>query len=85
MGIQVLPPDVNESDAEYTPRGTDIRFGLVAIRNVGDGVVASIKNRPRDKGSFFTSFGDFLSKVDAQVCNKKTIESLIKAGAFGFL
>jgi len=81
MGIRVLPPDVNESNAEYTPRGTDIRFGLVAIRNVGEGVVASIKRSRETKGRF-TSFGDFLAKVDVQVCNKKTIESLIKAGAF---
>ena len=81
MGIRVLPPDVNESDAEYTPRGKDIRFGLAAIRNVGEGVVASIKKSRIEKGNF-TSFGDFLAKVDVQVCNKKTIESLIKAGAF---
>jgi DNA polymerase-3 subunit alpha len=81
MGISVLPPDVNESNSEYTPRGKDIRFGLAAIRNVGDGVVASIKSAREAKGEF-TSFGDFLAKVDAQVCNKKTIESLIKAGAF---
>ena len=84
MGIQVLPPDVNESDAEYTPRGTDIRFGLAAIRNVGEGVVASIKSG-RDGRGRYQSFGDFLAKVDAQVCNKKTIESLIKAGAFDSL
>ena len=81
MGIKVLPPDVNESNGEYTPRGRDIRFGLAAIRNVGEGVVASIKASRESKGKF-TSFGDFLAKVDAQVCNKKTIESLIKAGAF---
>jgi DNA polymerase-3 subunit alpha len=81
MGISVLPPDVNESNSEYTPRGRDIRFGLAAIRNVGEGVVASIKSARESKGAF-TSFGDFLAKVDAQVCNKKTIESLIKAGAF---
>ena len=84
MGIKVLPPDVNESDAEYTPRGKDIRFGLAAIRNVGEGVVASIKNARDTKGEF-TSFGDFLAKVDANVCNKKTIESLVKAGAFDSL
>jgi DNA polymerase-3 subunit alpha len=84
MGIQVLPPDVNESDAEYTPRGTDIRFGLAAIRNVGEGVVTSIKSG-RDAKGRYQSFGDFLAKVDAQVCNKKTIESLIKAGAFDSL
>ena len=81
MGINVLPPDVNESNSEYTPRGKDIRFGLAAIRNVGEGVVASIKSAREAKGNF-ASFGDFLAKVDAQVCNKKTIESLIKAGAF---
>ena len=84
MGIKVLPPDVNESDAEYTPRGVDIRFGLAAIRNVGEGVVASIKAARATKGAF-TSFGDFLAKVDANVCNKKTIESLVKAGAFDSL
>ena len=84
MGIKVLPPDVNESNGEYTPRGRDIRFGLAAIRNVGEGVVASIKSSRESKGNF-SSFGDFLAKVEAQVCNKKTIESLIKAGAFDSL
>ena len=84
MGIKVLPPDVNESDAEYTPRGADIRFGLAAIRNVGEGVVASIKAARASKGTF-SSFGDFLAKVDANVCNKKTIESLVKSGAFDSL
>jgi len=84
MGIKVLPPDVNESDAEYTPRGVDIRFGLAAIRNVGEGVVASIKAARTARGAF-ASFGDFLAKVDANVCNKKTIESLVKAGAFDSL
>ena len=84
MGIKVLPPDVNDSNGEYTPKGSDIRFGLAAIRNVGENVVASIARNRIDKGRF-ESFGDFLSKVDVQVCNKKTIESLIKAGAFDSL
>ena len=84
MGIKVLPPDVNESDSEYTPRGADIRFGLTAIRNVGENVVASIISNRISKGKY-QSFGDFLAKVDASVCNKKTIESLIKAGAFDSL
>jgi len=84
MGIKVLPPDVNESDSEYTPRGVDIRFGLTAIRNVGENVVASIISNRISKGRYL-SFGDFLTKVDALVCNKKTIESLIKAGAFDSL
>lgn len=84
MGIKVLPPDVNESDSEYTPIGSDIRFGLTAIRNIGENVVASIINNRKAK-SRYTSFGDFLTKVDAIVCNKKSIESLIKAGAFDSL
>jgi DNA polymerase-3 subunit alpha len=81
MGIKVLPPDVNESDADFTPRGTDIRFGLAAIRNVGSNVVGSIARTREVKGRF-TDFYDFLRKVDPVVCNKKTVESLIKAGAF---
>ena len=84
MGIKVLPPDVNESTGDYTPLGGDIRFGLNAIRNVGEGVVASIVEQRVVKGRF-ESFGDFLAKVDPVVCNKKTIESLIKAGAFDSL
>ena len=84
MGIKVLPPDVNESLGDYTPLGADIRFGLTAIRNVGENVVASIVACRKEKGRY-ASFGDFLSKVDAIVCNKKTIESLIKAGAFDSL
>ena len=84
MGIKVLPPDVNESFADYTPLGTDIRFGLSAVRNVGENVVSSIVESREKKGRF-TAFGDFLRKVDGTVCNKKTIESLIKAGAFDSL
>jgi DNA polymerase-3 subunit alpha len=84
MGIKVLPPDVNESQSDYTPLGNDIRFGLTAIRNVGENVVASIVAN-RDTSGRYESFGDFLTKVDANVCNKKTIESLIKGGAFDSL
>jgi DNA polymerase-3 subunit alpha len=84
MGIKVLAPDVNESESDYTPRGSDVRFGLSAIRNVGENVTASIVAARKEKGRY-TSFGDFLAKVDQQVCNKKTIESLIKAGAFDSL
>ena len=84
MGIKVLPPDVNESQSDYTPLGTDIRFGLTAIRNVGENVVASIVAKRVTAGRY-ESFGDFLAKVDASVCNKKTIESLIKGGAFDSL
>ncbi|GAB1646035.1 DNA polymerase III subunit alpha [Krasilnikovia sp. MM14-A1259] len=81
MGIQVLPPDVNQSAGPFTPVGTDIRFGLAAVRNVGHNVVEAIARCRKDKGDY-TDFYDFLSKVDAVACNKKTVESLIKAGAF---
>ncbi len=84
MGIKVLPPDVNDSDSDFTPRGTDIRFGLSAIRNVGTNVVASIVATRTDKGRF-VDFPDYLRKVEAVAVNKKTVESLIKAGAFDSL
>jgi DNA polymerase-3 subunit alpha len=81
MGIQVLPPDVNQSAGPFTPVGKDIRFGLAAVRNVGHNVVEAIARCRQEKGEY-QDFYDFLSKVDAVACNKKTIESLIKAGAF---
>jgi DNA polymerase-3 subunit alpha len=84
MGIKVLPPDVNSSDSNFTPVGTDIRFGLSAIRNVGENVVASIIATRRSKGAY-ADFPDFLRKVEPTACNKKVIESLIKAGAFDSL
>ncbi len=81
MGIQVLPPDVDESINFFAAVGEDIRFGLGAVRNVGgnvvDGIVAA-----REKDGRFENFHDFLRKVPAHVTNKRTVESLIKAGAF---
>ncbi len=84
MKIQVLPPDVNESEATFTPVGTDIRFGLSAIRNVGINVVDAIVEARREQGRY-TDFADFMDKVPTLVCNKRVIESLIKAGAFDSL
>ncbi|MBS43144.1 MAG: DNA polymerase III subunit alpha [Nocardioides sp.] len=81
MKIQVLPPDVNESAANFTPVGTDIRFGLTAVRNVGGNVVDGIVAAREEKGRY-TDFSDFMGKVPAHVCNKRVIDSLIKAGAF---
>ena len=81
MGIKVLPPDVNDSDFDFTPRGTDIRFGLSAIRNVGGNVVDSIIATRRRVGRF-ENFHDFIAKVEVSVCNKRVVESLVKAGAF---
>jgi DNA polymerase III subunit alpha len=84
MGIQVLPPDVNESDSTFTPVGSDIRFGLSAVRNVGDNVVAGVTAARTEHGKF-TDFSDFMEKVPVMVCNKRVIESLVKAGAFDSL
>ena len=81
MGIKVLPPDVNASTAMFTPVGTDIRFGMAAVRNVGTAVVDAIVAARTSKGAF-TSFAEFLRKVPVNVCNKRVIESLVKAGAF---
>ena len=84
MGITVLPPDVNESALNFTPVGNDIRFGMGAIRNVGVNAVEAMV-AAREKEGAYTSFKDYLMKVPAVVCNKRTIESLIKAGAFDSL
>ncbi|WP_131681803.1 DNA polymerase III subunit alpha [Pseudarthrobacter sp. YALA5] len=84
MGITVLPPDVNESALNFTPVGNDIRFGMGAIRNVGVNAVEAMV-AAREKEGAYTSFKDYLVKVPAVVCNKRTIESLIKAGAFDSL
>ena len=84
MGITVLPPDVNESALNFTPVGNDIRFGMGAIRNVGVNAVEAMVAARASEGAY-TSFKDYLMKVPAVVCNKRTIESLIKAGAFDSL
>jgi len=84
MGIQVLAPDVNESIGFFAAVGTDIRFGLGAVRNVGFNVVEAIRGAREAQGRF-ESFHDFLRKVPLQVANKRTIESLVKAGAFDSL
>jgi DNA polymerase III subunit alpha len=81
MGIKVLPPDVNESEGDFTPVGTDVRFGLAAIRNVGGNVVEGIIATRSAEGRF-ESFPDFMDKVPVVVCNKRVVESLVKAGAF---
>ncbi|WP_285248972.1 DNA polymerase III subunit alpha [Pseudarthrobacter sp. efr-133-R2A-89] len=84
MGITVLPPDVNESALNFTPVGNDIRFGMGAIRNVGANAVEAMVTARESEGAY-TSFKDYLMKVPAVVCNKRTIESLIKSGAFDSL
>ena len=84
MGITVLAPDVNDSALNFTPIGSDIRFGMGAIRNVGANVVNGLVESRVERGNF-ENFSDFLMKVPAVVCNKRTIESLIKAGAFDSL
>ncbi|MHB1235162.1 MAG: DNA polymerase III subunit alpha [Microbacteriaceae bacterium] len=83
MGVRVLAPDVNESSGDFTAVGGDIRFGLGAIRNVGFNVVEAICAARQEER--FSSFHDFLRKVPIPVANKRTVESLIKAGAFDSL
>ena len=84
LGIRVLSPDVNESVLNFNAVGNDVRFGLGGIRNVGENVVASIIRSREAKGRY-ESFPDFMNKVEIAVCNKRAIESLIKAGAFDTL
>jgi DNA polymerase-3 subunit alpha len=84
MGIDVLPPDVNESHVNFTVIDNKIRFGLAAVKNVGRGAIYSIISGRRDKGAF-TGFVDFCQKINLSDVNKRAIESLIKAGAFDSL
>ena len=84
QGIAVLSPDVNESAFNFLPVGKDIRFGLGAVRNVGEDVVASIV-REREAKGLYRDFTDYLDKIDLTACNKRVTESLIKAGAFDSL
>jgi DNA polymerase-3 subunit alpha len=84
MGIHVLPPDVNESIEHFAPAGEDVRYGLAAVRNVGEGAVQQIILARRNNGAF-TSFKDFCEKVEPGVLHKKILESLILAGAFDSL
>ncbi|MCX7933953.1 MAG: DNA polymerase III subunit alpha, partial [Planctomycetota bacterium] len=81
MGIVTLPPDINESDVYFTVVGDRIRFGLAAVKGVGDRAVECLVAERRERGPF-RSIYDFCERVDSQLINKGTIEALIKAGAF---
>lgn len=84
MGIQVLPPDVNESDLNFTPSGPAIRFGLGAVKNVGQNAIEAIVNA-RQEGGRFTSLYEFCERVDTKALNSRMMESLVKAGALDSL
>ncbi len=89
MGIPILPPDMNRSSLKFTPEVSEgdkkaIRYGLAAIKNVGEGAMTSAIAE-RERGGDFTSLEDFCSRVDSRIANRKIIESLVKAGAFDFL
>lgn len=84
MGIEVLPPDINESEKDFTVVGGKIRFGLAAIKNVGVGAVEVIIRERQEKG-LFRSYADFCRRLDTRVINKRVLESLIKSGAFDSL
>ncbi|MCX8030304.1 MAG: DNA polymerase III subunit alpha [Thermodesulfovibrionales bacterium] len=83
MSIPILPPDINKSDREFTLVDNSIRFGLEAVKGVGSSAIENIISKRKEKP--FTSFRDFLTRVDTKKVNKKVIESLIKAGAFDSL
>src|SRR5579864_615273 len=80
MGITVLPPDVNSSDVDFTPVGDQIRFGLRAIKNVGENTVKGILEARESLGGF-QSFFQFCESVDSRLLNKRVLESLVRAGA----
>jgi len=84
MGIGILAPDVNSSDRAFTPSGHDIRFGLTAIKNVGDAAIESVLAARKRLGRFDSLF-QFCENVDLRLLNKRVLESLIKAGAFDSL
>ena len=84
IGIEVLPPDINESFKDFTVQENKIRFGLSAIKNVGLNAIGSIITNRKVEG-FYKSIYDFCSRLDLSSCNKKVIESLIKSGAFDSL
>src|SRR5690349_19686300 len=80
MGIAVQPPDINVSDAYFTPYSNAIRFGLAAVKNVGRTAIDSII-AARQKAGLFSSLFEFCERVDLRVLNQRVIESLIKSGA----
>ncbi|MCP4632300.1 MAG: DNA polymerase III subunit alpha [candidate division Zixibacteria bacterium] len=84
IGIEVLPPDINESDIGFTPKDNTIRFGLVAVKNMGFGVAEGIIKTREESGKFI-SLTDFCSRVDSSVFNRRALESMILAGAFDSL
>jgi len=81
MGIAVEPPDINVSDANFTPHGQAIRFGLAAVKNVGGNAIESIVKGRKKLGRKFRSFYEFCEEVDLRLLNKRVLESLIKSGA----
>jgi DNA polymerase-3 subunit alpha len=81
IGINVLPPDINESMSDFSVSGEHIRFGLAAVKNVGVGAIDSIISS-REEGDNFKSYYDFCNRIDLKKMNKRMIESLIKCGAF---
>ncbi|HEY3523041.1 MAG TPA: DNA polymerase III subunit alpha [Candidatus Limnocylindrales bacterium] len=80
MGIEVLPPDVHRSGVEFTVEGEAIRFGLLAVKNVGEGAIQSIVDA-REEGGPFRSLTDFCSRIDLRLANRKVLESLARVGA----
>lgn len=83
MGIEVLPPDINESGVRFTPVGGDIRFGMAGVKNVGSSAVEAIVTE-REANGLFKGLTDFCARMNSNLVNKKVLESLVKCGAFDF-
>lgn len=83
IGIEILPPDINKSHSAFTPDGKNIRFGLASVKNVGASIIDAVE-KERENGDFHSLF-DFCTRVEPKCLNKKTLESLIKCGAFSNL
>lgn len=84
MGIEVLPPDINSSDLQFTPDGDALRFGLAGIKNVGRGAVESLIETRKRESEPFKGLLDFCMRLDSSLVNRKTLESLVLSGAFDF-
>jgi len=84
MGIEVLPPDINKSNLQFTPDGDSLRFGLAGIKNVGRGAVESLIEAREKESQPFKGLLDFCMRIDSSLVNRKTLESLVLSGAFDF-
>jgi DNA polymerase-3 subunit alpha len=85
MGIEVIPPNINISQRDFTPQGEQIIFGLSAVKNLGESAIENILQAREEAGGKFANFGDFIARVNLKIVNRRALETLIYAGAFDVL